>query len=200
MSKMPSELHAALTNDRIDLVGQLIASARAESLDLADERDSGWCLGCRAYDWIRSEITLLAEYTDWVKIVNPSLKFIFTIGNVEVSVYKGSPSKPKDNIRNRIQSHPEVRQISLFSDVVFPAKLVWAFAVETDAEGVTTNIEFLGMDEAGDVIASRAIPLHSVHGRLVPAGTPESEPVELPPAHVSLPKVKEQRIEDDEKE
>lgn len=188
--KKPSALHPDLTDERINLIGNLIAKVRLENIESADERDDGWSLGCRAYKWCCSEITYLSTTTPWIKVVNDTLKFIFTIGNVEVSFYKGGAENPKKNISNRAQSNPELNQLSLLSNFDIPEKLAWAFAVETDAEGFTTNIEFFAMSKFGDVIASHNIPLHNAVGTLYAIKTSESLPVNLTPAPVSLPGVR----------
>ena len=198
MIKKPSDLHHDLTDERIDHIGQLIARIRADNLESADERDTGWSLGCRAYTWCCSEITALSATKPWVKVVNSSLKFIFSIGNVEVSFYKGLSLNPKKNIFRRAQSHPEIYQLPLLSNLELPEKLVWAFAVETDTEGLTTNIEFFGMSEVGDVIASHNVPLHNVASALVALDTIECTPADLPAAPVSLPVRKKDKAENDE--
>lgn len=199
MFKKPSDIHSSLTDERIDLIGHLIARVRSENLDTADGRDTGWSLGCRAYAWCCAEIIELSKSKPWIEIVDSTLKFIFKIGHIEISFYKGPSSKPKKNIYSRAQFYPEIRQIPLLSNMSVPDKLVWAFAVETDKEGLTTNIEFFGMSEDGDVVSSRTIPLHKVTRIPVSISSKESEPADLKPAKVSLPKKKQdKKAENDE--
>mgnify|MGYP003115611409 CR=1 FL=1 len=197
MTKSPSEIHACLTNERIDYVGQLIARVRAENLDAVEERDNGWSIGCRAHAWVCSEILQQAEDISWLSVVDPSLRFISKIGDVEFSFYKGMAEKPKKNIFTRAQSYPELRQTLLF-DLPIPEKLVWVYAVETDLEGITTNIEFFGMSESGEVIASRTVPIFDVTANLVDVSNTESEPVDLPAASPSLPKIRKDKTSDSE--
>ncbi|MDQ2077500.1 hypothetical protein [Marinimicrobium sp. ABcell2] len=193
MIKNPSEVHACLTNDRIDHIGQIIARVRAENLDAIEDRDNGWSIGCRAHAWVCSEILQQEESIPWLSVVDSSLRFISKIGDVEFSFYKGMAEKPKKNIFTRAQSYPELRQTSLF-DLPVPKRLVWAYAVETDLEGVTTNIEFFGMSESGEVIASRTVPIFNVSNNLIAISNSESEAVELPPASPSLPKIKKGKV------
>lgn len=198
MITSPSDIHSSLTDERVDFIGHLIERVRAENVDSSDDRDSGWSLGCRAYQWCCSEIKSLSLSTPWIQIIDPSLRFIFKIGNIEVSFYKGTADKPKANICDRAQSYPEIRQLSLIlEDTPIPEKLVWAFAVETDSEGLTTNIEFLGMSDTGDVVASRRVPLHDISSVLIPIPMTESVPAELPAAPVSLPGLKKGKAEND---
>jgi hypothetical protein len=184
--KKPSELHLDLTDERINTIGRLIARVRLENIESADERDDGWSLGCRAYKWCCSEITSLSATTQWLTIENHTLKYIFKIGGVEVSFYKGEVDNPKKNISSRAQSNPELYQLSLLSDFELPEKLVWTYAVETDAEGLTTNIEFVAMSESGNVIAAHNVPIHNVVSTLYVINTIESEAAILDAAPVSL--------------
>lgn len=188
MIKAPFEIHPCLTNERVDYIGHLIAKVRAENLDAVEERDNGWSIGCRAHAWICSEIQQQAQTISWLKVVDPSLRFIAQIDSVQFSFYKGPVEKPKNNIYSRAQSYPELRQHPLFDDLPLPEKLVWVYAVETDLEGITTNIEFFGMSESGVVVASRTIPIFAITTSLVAIDSNESEPVDLPPAAASLPK------------
>ena len=85
-----------------------------------------------------------------------------------------------------------------FEDLPLPDKLVWTYAVETDLEGTTTNIEFFGMSESGEVVASRTVPIFDISTNLVPVNATESKPVDLPPASPSLPKTKKDKASDSE--
>lgn len=198
MNKKPSQIHSCLTDKRIDYIGHLIARVRAENLANMDDRDDGWSIGCRAHSWVRSEIIYLSKEKPWLSIVDPSLRFIAKIGTVEFSFYKGMADKPKDNIYCRAVSHPELGQYSFDFDSPIPDKLVWTYAVETDLEGKTTNIEFFGMSESGEVIASRTVPIFDTYATPVGLSDTESTPVELPPATVSLPKKRKEKALDSE--
>src|SRR5699024_4019879 len=170
MLKSPSEIHSCLTDERIDEIGHLIARVRAESLEDIDPKDNGWSIGCRAYAWVCSAITEHAETVSWLSVVDPKLSFISKIGKIEFSFYRGSASKPKSSILGRAQSYPDLRQGTLFPNIFLPEKLVWAYAVETDLEGNTTNIEFVGMNSAGEVVASRTVQLFDLYGDVVDVG------------------------------
>lgn len=188
MLKKPSELHVCLSDERIDHIGHLIARVRAENLDSTEHRDNGWCIGCRAHAWISSELMAEAEINSWLDVVDSSLRFIAKIGSVQFSFYKGMANKPKDNIYSRAQSHPELRQNMLLFDLPIPDKIVWVYAIETDLEGITTNIEFFGMSQSGEIIASRTVPLHGDFTSVVAIGSNENNPADLPAAPVTLPK------------
>lgn len=201
MIKKPSELHLCLTDDRIDFIGQLIARVRAENLDAAEARDDGWSIGCRAYTWVRSEIKSQSLTIPWLGIIDPNLRFIAAIGSVQFSFYKGMVKNPKSNICSRAQSHPELRQHSFsFDELPIPDKLVWTYAVETDLEGNTTNIEFFGMSESGEVVALHTVPIFGTPTSLVGISSSESKPVDLPPAQPSLPRTRKNKVSDSEEQ
>ncbi len=200
MITKPSDIHAELTGERIDLVGNLIAKVRYENIDSADIRDDGWSLGCRAHAWCRSEISRLSASNSWLKVINPTLKFIFTIGDIEISFYKGLANSPNKNILSRAQEHPELRQFSLLANFDIPDKTFWAFAVETDVEGQTTSIEFFGMSESGEVIASHSVPLEPVLSKIYPINPPHITSTNLGPAPVSLPSIDEVKASNIKKE
>lgn len=197
MIKKPYEIHSCLTNERIDYIGKLIADVRADNLDAVDVRDNGWSIGCRGYTWVCNAIISEAEDLSWLTIKDPSLHFIAQIGSVEFSFYKGMSHKPKKNIYSRAQSHPELRQFSMkFEELPIPDKLIWAYAVETDLEGRTTNVEFFGMSEYGEVLASRTVPIYEDSNNLVAINNNDSAPVDLPAAAVSLPKRRIDKVSD----
>lgn len=199
----PSEILPDLSDERVDEIGMLIYQTRQENITFSDERDDGWSLGCRGYSWCRSEICDLSKKRSWLTVINPNLKFVFKIGNVEVCFYKGSSTKPKKNIYSRAQSYPEIQQLPLLgNDLPASNELIWAFAVETDAEGYTTNVEFFGMTTAGEIVASRRVPIHRIDAH-VPADLKQkaSESVHVQPAKVSLASaVKKKASNDNERE
>ena len=59
-----------------------------------------------------------------------------------MSIYKGESDRPKKNIYSRVQSFPEIKQTSLLSGQELPERLIWSYAIETDLDGITTNIDF----------------------------------------------------------
>ncbi len=197
MSLVPHEIHKDLTEYRINKVGQILASIRDANAESADKRDNGWSLGCRGHAWSIHEIVELSKGESWLNIVNPSLKFIFKIGEVEVSIYKGLPSNPNKRLLTRVQSYPEIKQLALLAhDSSIPEELIWAFAVETDIDGKSCNVEFIGMSEGGDIIASQRISINNVEGAvIVPIDSHDEGPVELAEAEVTLPKIIEVRRE-----
>ena len=198
LQKKPSEIHPCLTDERIDIIGHLIARVRSDNLDSSDDRDNGWSIGCRAHAWISNEIQAYSDNVPWLSIVDPTLRFIAKIDSVEFSFYKGVAKRPKRNIFSRAQSHPELRQRTLFFGDPLPERLVWAYAIETDYEGATTNVEFFGMSESGEVVASRVVPIHDASSGVVEITANESEPVELPPATPHLPSTKKDKADSEE--
>ncbi|BBM03948.1 hypothetical protein [Microbulbifer sp. GL-2] len=188
MNRHPSEVHKDLTVERINEVGIILADARYDNLQAVDKkRDNGWSIGCRAHAWCSTDLMEKSKEIPYLTIKDASLKFIFKIGEAEVSFYRGEVGKPKKNICSRAQTYPELKQLGMFLEVGAPEKIVWTYVVETDKEGTTTNIEFLGIGEDGNVFASHVVPIHQVNKAVMtPMKPSESAPVELPSAAVSL--------------
>ncbi len=188
MIKLPSSIHPDLTDERIDFVGNILARVRAQNLMSSDVRDNEWSLGCRAYAWCCSEIIELEKkgVESWLTVKEYGLKFIFMIGKIEVSFYKGLPEKPKSNLLNRAQSYPEIQQLNLLPIDINSDRIVWSYAVETDIEGITTNIEFIGLTENGQVIASRRVPILKPMLEPISLDDTTSQTIKQNPAKVSL--------------
>ena len=134
--------------------------------------------------------------------VDPTLKFIFSIGGVNISFYKGEPGSPKKNIYRRAQAFPELRQSEIFTqDPTLSVNLIWTFAVETDFDGHTTNISFQGVTVDNVIIASHIVPIDDVVQEIIPeppvfAEVEHNLPVEIEPIR---PKVRIKEAEDTDK-
>src|SRR5690606_14479227 len=85
--------------------------------------------------------------------------FVFSIGGVPVSMYRGSREHPKKNILNRAEAYPELQQLSLFLDQSQLPELVWSFALETGPGGEVIRVEFVGMTTSGETVAYHPVPL-----------------------------------------
>ncbi len=184
----PFELNPQLTDERIDTVGRLIATAHNQVLERADERDTGWSIGCRSHVWRSTTIIQAVEARNypWLKIESPGLRFVFSIGGVPVSMYRGSHEHPRKNILNRAESFPELLQLPLLEEVDGQPELVWSFALETAPNGEVLKLEFIGITPAGETLAYRHVPLDEPVTRSYKIEPEQAELIDLPPARVSL--------------
>jgi len=184
----PYEINKQLTNERIDAVGQMLVEAHNEVIDKEETYDNGWSTGCRSYAWRSSKISRAVESGEfpWLSVVDGSLKFIFSIGDTPVNMFRGTTDKPKQNILSRATSYPELRQFGLFTELEDIPNLVWSYAMETGPGGEVVSLQFVGLTDFGEVIAQRDVP---VDGMLAPLGgisIEEYKPVSLPAASVSI--------------
>lgn len=186
----PSAINDQFTAGRIDTVGNLLVGAHQEVIDRAEIYDNGWSLGCRSYAWRSSRIVEAVRSGEfpWLGIVDPSLRFVFSIGGTHVNMYRGTTEKPKTNILSRATSYPELRQMGLFSDLEEAPSLVWSYAMETGPEGEVIGLQFVGLTDDGDVIARREVPIDEIQTPLSVVSSEELEPFSAPPAPLSVRK------------
>ena len=188
----PFEVNRKLKNEYIDAVGQLLVEAHSQVVHRAGIHDNSWSIGCSSHTWRGSFLinaSLSGDYP-WLKVVDPSNRYVFSVNGVECSMYKGSSEQPKKNILSRAVEFPELRQMGLFSYDEKAPELVWCFALETGPEGEVVNMQFVGMTPDGEVLASRVVPLDTDYTVPTLISETEFEPVELSPAKPQLPKRK----------
>jgi hypothetical protein len=158
MPKLPWEYHADLTLDRLQLVAKILHDTRQGTLLLHDPGggDTPWSLGCRAYARCAEMLIRAAGTTcPWLRIISPTLEFIFTVGEVPVRFFRGDSSNP-DGQHLRV-SITEAYQYNLaFGDTV--VDLCWRIVVETNGLGETTRIVLIGSTMSGTVECSFVIP------------------------------------------
>ena len=185
----PQDIHPQLLSDRVEVAGQLILEAHREVIERAEQYDNGWSLGCRSYTWRCSRIKEAAtngEYS-WLGIVDGSLRFIFSITGIPVSMYCGNSESPRPNIISRAIHYPELRQMSLLeSTKEDDFNLVWSYAMETGIDGEVISLQFIGITSFGTVVAKQDVPIDMAQVHLVDVTGDEYEPVDLPPVSLEL--------------
>ncbi|WP_143084913.1 hypothetical protein [Novosphingobium sp. CF614] len=189
LSMTPWEHHPALSRDRLIAIAQLIVRGRNLALDRFDPDVgcTGWTLGCEAFAFQRHQIVRAAADTDWLEILNPTMQFVFTIGDVPARFYRGEPEDP--NTRTLKQTFSELQQLSLFGAdelVKLTAEPLYRFAVETDLDGSTTAITFVILGGEMPVL-TWSIPLDEPVTKISPLWVEGSEGVELPAPSVGIP-------------
>ncbi len=151
MSK-PSDLHPALTDYRLRIVGQLIRDARHKAVLRHDTSigDNAWVLGVSGFNCCCYAIASAVErYKEWLSVIEDGLHFVFAIGGVPLRFYRGEPDDaPK---RTLARNFPEVQahQIALlFPDQETPKHDALRFAVETDEFGEVSQVTLVQVDVA----------------------------------------------------
>lgn len=187
----PWDHNPAFTSARLTDVAQLIARGRNTALDRFDTSVgcSNWTVGCEAFQFQRFEIMSAADKLEWLGIVDPSMQFVFSIGDVPVRFYRGEPTDPTK--RTLKESYPELLQMSLFRDdeLLSAGNKRFRFAVETDIDGSITQMSFVVL--SGETpISVWPIEIENSFGKIAPLWPEQAEGVELPPPPVGLPKTK----------
>jgi hypothetical protein len=186
----PSDYHPDLAEDRLVEVARILLDVRRKALTEHNPEvgDGPWGLGCRVYERSCYAIGAASDHSDWLTVIDPSMRFQFTVGSVPMRFYRGDPEKP--NLRTLRQHYPELAQVQLLlsrGEHWDDANTFWRIAVETDDEGDVTRIALVQIsmeDESkADVLYSWDIPLDGAVTPLAPV-RPPSAPVELSPPSV----------------
>ena len=158
MSKSPWEYHEDLSRDRLQLIAKILRDTRNSTLTEFNPAvgDGAWSLGCRIYERSANKITDAAgETLPWLKIIEPPLRFIFSVGEVPVRFYRGdAEAAPGHHLTVALA---EQLQLGLaFNDARID--LIWRFVVETNIAGEADNIILVGRTKAGEVKCRYDVP------------------------------------------
>src|SRR3546814_11199516 len=95
LSITPLERHPALSRERLITIAQLIQRGRNMALDRFDPNVgcTGWTLGCEAFAFQRHQIIEAAADIDWLEILDATMQFVFSIGDVPARFYRGEPAE-----------------------------------------------------------------------------------------------------------
>lgn len=186
----PWEYHPELAEERVVAVARLIVDGRQTAVELFDEQagDNGWTLGCRAFQFARARILRAVDDRayDWLDAIDRSLQLIFTIGGVPVRIYRGEADEPTD--RTMRQSHNELRQLGFSFDERDERdegrELAFRFAVETDVDGSSLAVNFVGL-RGQSAVLNWNVPIEIGAGSGA-VGRPATESVELDAPVVSV--------------
>jgi hypothetical protein len=200
LSKRPWDLEPDLTQDRLIWLARNFAEVRREARTTHEpsKGDGAWGLGTKCYE--RQCFTLIAAAgtgeQPWLRIIDPSLEFIFAIGSVPARVYRGSPESPRPNVREGLA---RLRQIPLFS-VDDPKTFAWCFAIETDDAMLVERVTLAGFSPGGELIYWYPIPFDAAAESLTPIVPIVPPPVPIPPPAVLAPTAKKKKVSDDDEE
>lgn len=193
----PHDYHPDLKEDRLLTLAQFFADTRREIVALHEPiaGDDGWSLGCRSFARWRNLILKkwIAHEWEWLEIVNPGKKFIFSIGAVPVRFYRGSAEKPP--ARTLANSAQELTQLSLAFPVTSELyrDLKWRFAIETDNSGNPSAVIFAGLsvEENGSVVCHWKLPFDLPNMEIELDSIRRDDMIELPAPTVGKPSAKE---------
>ena len=185
----PWDYSPDLTQDRLIVVGSLIAQARKSVFELYDERgDDSWSLGCRGFAWCRNAIIRLADSDTypWLSVIDRSRRFIFRIGIVPIRFFRGDADEPFQ--KTLASASFEGEQYAL----KFPGEnpglnLIWRFVVETDFDGDFAKVFFNGATRNGIPECVWEVPLFEEDLKDLEDEAAVAPEEELPEPIVGLP-------------
>ncbi|MGH7239498.1 MAG: hypothetical protein ACREHG_05465 [Candidatus Saccharimonadales bacterium] len=183
----PASFHPDLTEDRLNVIADILISTRNETVDLfdPDAGDTNWDLGCRVYGRSCTRIIRAGPKYDWLNVSDTTLHLVFNIGQVPIRFYTGSSDDP--TARTMERSFPELQQLSLAFPKVTEL-LTWRFAVEAEADGKAFRVVFAGFTSAEEIECEWIRNAHESTGHTVDRGSHAPEDgVELPLPQVAIP-------------
>jgi len=185
MNALPWELHEQLTEERLVEIAAAIRDVRHESLDghEPDKGDTGWGLGCRAYERTCYALTLLADQCDWLRILPTDKQFVFTVGGVPMRFYRGEPERPQQRWLKR--SYPELQQQQFAFANSDHYEWFWRVVIETDFDGSVLRIVYVQVADSGLVQNPWGAPLDASVSVLASLRPTEAEEVEIAPPLVA---------------
>jgi hypothetical protein len=200
-TKTPWEFHDDLSRDRLQLVAKILRETRNSALPKFDVAagDGAWSLGCTIYERSANMITVAAGdgLLPWLKIIEPPLRFIFSIGDVPVRFYRGDAEAAPGHHLNLAPS--EQLQLGLaFNDA--KVDLRWRFVVETNVANEADRILLVGRTKDREIKCFYEVP--PLEGNVVFFTTPRAggkpPQTQLPPTGVRSRKPPNEHKEDDD--
>lgn len=200
-TKTPWEFHEDLSRDRLQLVAKILRDTRNSTLTKFDAAagDGAWSLGCTIYERSANMITAAADdgLLPWLKIIEPPLRFVFTIGDVPVRFYRGDAEAAPGYHLNLAPS--EQLQLGFaFNDA--RVDLIWRFVVETNIANEADCIFVVGRTKAGEIECLYEVP--PLDGNVVFLSTPRTggkpPQTQLPPTGVRSRRSRTERKEDND--
>jgi len=185
--RKPWEVHSDLSDDRLIVVGKLLAEVREEALeDFNPERgDGAWGHGCRVYERSCARLVQAAESFEWLEVIESSLHFVFAVGRVPIRFYHGVPESPRQNSLWRTALELEQQQQAFEFLDRDDDGWFWRVAVVSDTDGRVAEVVMFQARESGAIRYQWSIPLDEPVSVLAGLGS-ISEPVELSPAEVGV--------------
>lgn len=193
----PWTVYQPLTQECLSIVAQIIRQARRDTLILYDPLggDNSWSHGCRAYVRSIFALTESSKKYPWLTVVPEveRLRSTFAIGGIPFRFYRGMAEEPPTHYLATTFGEVRQLQLALKIDGLRPIDTVLRIAVETDAQGETTDITLVEVDEAGNITNSYLIPLGTAKSNVILA---QAEAIDLPAPTVDPKKTEEQKTQD----
>jgi hypothetical protein len=178
----PWEYHPELTEERLVQIAQLLELGRGDAVDRHDPTigGDGWTLGVCAYNYGCFQISRAAGTPgfEWLRVINPSKHFQFSVGCVPMRFWRGDPSDPT----SKIVAATEFEQLLLDLEPERPiAGVLFRISVTTDFDGALLGASFVALrngepETVWPLPLADAAPLIVAIGDDKPAGRDLSPP------------------------
>jgi hypothetical protein len=182
-----------LKDEYLSTVADIIRQARKGALERYDAAhgDDSWSHGVRAFAWSKFALTQKTKEYSWLTSLDavPRLRATFAICGRPFRFYRGLPDEPPSRYLSRTFAEIRQFQLVLKLDGASSIDKILRIAVETNAEGETTNITLVEVDKRGRVTNSYLIPVAVAKTNVIPAQAPAVD-VQAP---VVIPKKSEQQ-------
>ncbi|WP_288430358.1 hypothetical protein [uncultured Agrobacterium sp.] len=143
---LPWDYHPELTSERLVKIAQLLALGRGDAVDRFDPLigDDNWTLGVHAYSCSCFQISRAAEASgfEWLKVVDPSKHFQFSVGGVPMRFWRGDPSSPSSKIS---LATPSEQLLLELEPNVPTAGVLFRLGVTTDVDGALLGASFVAL-------------------------------------------------------
>ncbi|MBE7212676.1 MAG: hypothetical protein INR65_16805 [Gluconacetobacter diazotrophicus] len=161
-TRLPWEIHPALSEDRLRVCAAMLANARRDAVRMASPEmgDDSWSIGCRAYSFGRRRLQRAAERGsyNWLTVLDGSHHFVFLIEEVPVRFFRGAADGPTPRTLRRHAS--EADQLGLALGPQQAEGLVFRFALEAEAASGVERVVFLALrGEEGEAECFWPVPL-----------------------------------------
>jgi len=183
--KVPWEIRPELTPEKLDMIGEAIASARDEVavLRMSDNGDNAWAHGCRAYVWAGTALEKLSATQPWLYARMNLNKFTGRIGELPFTISRDDPDEVCDRTKNKISRLPD-HEYNIQGDFGF--EHVWSdsqarfcFVIDATADEVF-GVSCLGVLNNGVIVARYDTDLYSSVKTLKDTDPPDNTPHEVP--------------------
>jgi len=194
---LPWDACPDLQLERLQLLAEHLRDVRHDALEIHDEvkGDDAQVHGTVAYARSCRRIKDLATSGKhpWLGIIDPSRRFIFSIGGMSMRMYRGDSRRPPERSLRSFVTELVAMQMDLpFEESSFmrdDAGWVWRMAIETDISGLVVRVVVFQTNPARNVRHLFEIPMRGAVAEISPVTPLERPGKELSPAPVGKKKV-----------
>src|ERR1700687_6190628 len=164
---VPWEACSELKLERLQLIAENLRAVRHDALEIHDEEkgDDAQVHGTVAYAGSRQRIKMLADSGahPWLGIIDPSRRFIFSIGGTSMRMYHGDARRPPERSLRSSLTELVAMQMALPFDeqasTVDNVGWVWRVAIETDVNGLVVRVMVFQANPAREVRNIFEVPM-----------------------------------------